>query len=200
MIYKKNKNMKSVKSIFCTLYVIIFIFLILLFVFYRSVFNGELSQNVSDWEAFVSIFNGVGTLLLTGLNVWIVYILTITIAEKEEKHRLYTLKKDMLNRFINHIYSVFTPDENDPICTIKGENLNRVFINLKLMSELYGSHCDIFQEKKYADFIEEFRVFCLNYLENSASLQGKDIEIEAYNLFIKAIEIEKDICEEINAI
>ena len=201
MIFKKEENMKWVKNTFYISYVFIIIFLVSLFLFYRSVFNGELSKNVSDWEAFVSIFNGVGILLLTGLDVWIVYRLTITIAEKEEEHRLYTLKKDMLNRFINLIYSAFTPDAYNPICTIKEENLKRVFINLELMSKLYGANCNIFMEKKYADFVEEFRGFCLDYQqENSANPQGKNMEEEAYKLFIKAIEIENDICKEINGI
>ena len=90
--------MRHTKVLFKLYFIGIGIVLFILFCTYRYVFNGNLSSEVSDWTAFVTIFNGVGTLLLTALNVWIVYKLTITIAEKEEQHRLFDKQKELIHK------------------------------------------------------------------------------------------------------
>lgn len=193
--------MKNTKKIFYSSFYGIIILLVSLFIFYRCVFDGDLSTDISDWTAFVSLFNGVGTLLLTALNVWVVYKLTITIAERDEKHKMYELKKNMLNNFVRTIYMVFTPDIYDPICKINANNLLAVYFKLKRMSKGYSSINNVFKDKQFVAFIEEFRGFCLDYQqEDSAEATGKDMEKEAYKLFMRAIEIEDEIIKDINSI
>ena len=193
--------MKNTKTKFyCSFYGII-ILLISLFIFYRCVFDGDLSRDISDWTAFVNLFNGVGTLLFAALNVWVVYELTIRIAERDEKHKMYELKKDMLNNFVRTIYMVFTPDISDPICKINANNLNAVYLKLQRMSKVYSLVNNVFMDNQFVAFIEEFRCFCLDYQqEDSAEAMGKNMEEEAYKLFMKAIEIEDEIIKDINSI
>lgn len=177
----------------------IVIVLFFLFCTYRYIFNGNLSSEISDWTAFVTIFNGVGTLLLTALNVWIVYKLTITIAEKEEQHRLFDKQKEALNHFISTIYAVFTPDVEDPICEINSELLGKAFHKLKLMKTVYAPFCNVFGKAEYTDFVEEFRVFCLEYFkEISAEPEGKDMQREAFTIYMKALNLEMKIGEAMN--
>lgn len=89
--------MRHTKDLFKIYFIGIVIVLFVLFCTYRYIFNGNLSSDISDWTAFVNIFNGVGMLLLTALNVWIFYKLTVLIAENEEKHRLCDKQKEALN-------------------------------------------------------------------------------------------------------
>lgn len=111
--------MKLVKNTFKYAFSGIVLCLVLLYGFYRYTFNGNLSDEVSDWVAFVSIFNGVGIVLLTALNVWIFYKLTILIAENEEKYRRYDKQRDALNHFIHSIYAVLTPGgSGENVCAV----------------------------------------------------------------------------------
>lgn len=192
--------MRHTKGLFRFYFIGIAIVLFVLFCAYRYVFNGNLSSEISDWTAFVTIFNGVGTLLLTALNVWIVYKLTITIAEKEEQHRLFDKQKEALNHFISTIYAVFTPDVEDPICEINSELLGKAFHKLKLMKTVYAPICKVFKDDEYNDFIEDFRGFCLDYFqEESAESEGKNMEEEAFALFMKALNLEMKIGKEMNS-
>lgn len=191
--------MQYTKSRFKFYFIGIVIVLFVLFCTYRYIFNGCLSSEISDWTAFVTIFNGVGTLLLTALNVWIVYKLTITIAEKEEQHRLFDKQKEALNHFISTIYAVFTPDVEDPICEINSELLGKAFHKLKLMKTVYAPFCNVFGKAEYTDFVEEFRVFCLEYFkEISAEPEGKDMQREAFTIYMKALNLEMKIGEAMN--
>ena len=130
--------MRYTKGLFNFYFIGIIIVLFVLYCAYRNVFNGNLSSEVSDWTAFVTIFHGVGTLLLTALNVWIIYKLTIIVTEKEEQHRLFDKQKEALNHFINTIYAVFSPDVEDPICEINRDSLGRVYRKLELMKHVYA--------------------------------------------------------------
>jgi len=191
--------MTYTKSLFKFFSIGIVVVLFILFCTYRYVFNGNLSSEVSDWTAFVTIFNGVGTLLLTALNVWIVYKLTITIAEKEEQHRLFDKQKEALNHFISTVYAVFTPDVENPTCEINRDLLGKVFHKLKLMKTVYAPICKVFEDDEYNDFIEDFRGFCLDYFqEESAESEGKNMEEEAFALFMKALNLEMKIGKEMN--
>jgi hypothetical protein len=191
--------MKQTQCIFICSFVGIFLVLIVLYLFYRCTFNGSLSTEISDWIAFVDIFNGVGILLLTALNVWIFYKLTLLIAENEEKHRLYDKQKAALNNFISSMYVVFQPDTEYPICEINRDLLGKVYRKFELMKEVYAPICKEFGNDEFAKFVEEFRGFCLDYFqEESAESQGKDMKEEAYKIFIKALAIETRISKEIN--
>lgn len=191
--------MKQIQYIFRYSFIGIFLVLIVLYLFYRCTFDGSLSTEISDWIAFVDIFNGVGVLLFTSLNVWIFYKLTLLIAENEEKHRLYDKQKAALNNLINSIYAVCQPDIEDPICEINGELLGKVYRKLELMKEVYAPICKEFGNEEFAKFVEDFRCFCLDYFqERSGEPTGKDMKEEAFKIFIKALAIETRIGKDIN--
>lgn len=191
--------MKHTQRVFRNSLIGICLILILVFVLYRYTFDGKLSSEVSDWTAFVNIFNGVGILLLTALNVWIFYKLTVLIAENEEKHRLYDKQKAALNNLITSIYAVFQPDVEYPICEINGDLLGKVYRKLELMKEVYAPICKEFGNEEFAKFVEDFRGFCIDYVqEGTAESTGKDIKEEAFKIFIKALAIETRIGKDIN--
>ncbi|MBQ7387908.1 MAG: hypothetical protein IJW01_00790 [Paludibacteraceae bacterium] len=193
-----NKSIQKLKCKFAIVFASIFVFLVCIYILYRAVFNGKLSHEISDWTAFVNIFNGIGVFLLTALNVWIFYKLTILIAEDEEKHRLYGLKKDILNNFNRTIYAVFSPDVEDPVCEINRELLGKVYHKLKLMKEVYSPICEEFSSDECVSFLKEFHEFCLNFFqEESIEPQGKNMDEEAYKIFIKALKFEMKIGKEI---
>lgn len=192
--------MKLIKNTFKYAFSGIVLCLVLLYGFYRYTFNGNLSDEVSDWVAFVSIFNGVGIVLLTALNVWVFYKLTLLIAENEEKHRLYDSKKDALNNLIHTIYAVFQPDVENPTCEINPKLLGRVYHKLELMKDVYTPICKEFGNDEFARFVEEFRRFCLDYLkEESPEADGKDMQREAFDIYLKALQIEMQIGKAMNA-
>ena len=196
-----NNPIRQLKYQFNFVFILIFVLILCVYVLYRYIFNGDLSSEISDWTAFVSILNGVGILLLTALNVWIFYKLTILIAENEEKHRLYDKQKAALNNFISSIYVVFQPNTEYPICEINRDLLGKVYRKFELMKEVYAPVCKEFGNDEFAKFVEEFRGFCLDYFqEESAESQGKDMKEEAYKIFIKALAIETRISKEINMI
>lgn len=191
--------MKRTQRVFRSSLTGIGLILVLIFVLYRYTFDGKLSSEVSDWTAFVNIFNGVGILLLTALNVWIFYKLTVLIAENEEKHRLYDKQKAALNNLITSIYAVFQPDVEYPICEINGDLLGKVYRKLELMKEVYAPICKEFGNEEFAKFVEDFRGFCIDYVQEvTAESTGKDIKEEAFKIFIKALAIETRIGKDIN--
>lgn len=200
MLLKNKDFMKQTQKIFSYSFAGIGICLIVLFVFYRNTFDGNLSSDISDWIAFVNLFNGIGILLLTALNVWIFYKLTLLIAENEEKHRLYESQKDALNNLIHTIYAVFQPDVENPICEINRKSLGRVYHKLELMRDVYTPICKEFGNDEFAQFVEEFRRFCLDYFkEESPEAEGKDMQREAFDFYLKALQIEMQIGKAMNA-
>ena len=69
------------------------------------------------------------------------------------------------------------------------------------MSKVYSLVNNVFMDNQFVAFIEEFKGFCLDYQqEDSAEATGKNMEEEAYKLFMKAIKIEDEIIKDINSI
>ena len=63
---------------------------------YRPVFSGPISSEHADWGNFGDFFWGLGTMLLTGLNVYVFYKLTTILARQEKKHQESFLHFEML--------------------------------------------------------------------------------------------------------
>lgn len=194
-----SNSIQKLKCKFRILFVSIFVLLVCIYFLYLPVFNGKLSHEISDWTVFVNIFNGIGVFLLTALNVWIFYKLTILIAENEEKHRLYGQKKDMLNNFARTIYLVFTPDSENPTCDIHEKNLTRVYYQLQLMQEAYAPICKVFGEDDFKQFVDDYHEFCKEFFFGDAyGREGKPIEGIAFQVFQQALNLELKIAKDIN--
>lgn len=85
--------MKKERTIIILIFVLIVLLGVGIFCFaYRPIFSGALSSSHSDWEAFGDFFWGLGTMLLTALNVYVFYKLTISIGESEKDRDEAALK------------------------------------------------------------------------------------------------------------
>ena len=52
---------------------------------YFCVFNGTISSANQDWDTFIQIFNGLVMAILTAINIYIFYQLTVAIEDKNHK-------------------------------------------------------------------------------------------------------------------
>ena len=68
-----------------TICVIIGLLEVMLVIAYFSVFNGAISTDHQDWNTFLQIFNGFVMAVLTAINIYIFYQLTVAIEDKNHK-------------------------------------------------------------------------------------------------------------------
>lgn len=68
-----------------TICVIIGLLEVMLVIAYFSVFNGAISTDHQDWNTFLQIFNGFVMAILTAVNIYIFYQLTVAIEDKNQK-------------------------------------------------------------------------------------------------------------------
>ena len=54
-------------------------------VIYFVVFNGGLSTANNDWDTFIQIFNGFIMTILTAVNIYVFYHLTVVIEDKNQE-------------------------------------------------------------------------------------------------------------------
>ena len=52
---------------------------------YFRIFNGEISTVNQDWDTFIQIFNGLVMAILTAVNIYIFYQLTVAIEDKNQE-------------------------------------------------------------------------------------------------------------------
>ena len=52
---------------------------------YFCIFNGEISTVNQDWDTFIQIFNGLVMAILTAVNIYIFYQLTVAIEDKNQE-------------------------------------------------------------------------------------------------------------------
>ncbi len=57
----------------------------MLVIAYFSIFNGAISTDHQDWNTFLQIFNGFVMAVLTAVNIYIFYQLTVAIEDKNQK-------------------------------------------------------------------------------------------------------------------
>ena len=65
--------------------VIIGIFQLAVIVVYFCLFNGGISSSHQDWDTFLQIFNGFVMAVLTAINIYIFYQLTVAIEDKNQE-------------------------------------------------------------------------------------------------------------------
>ena len=76
---------KETSNIILTLSIILVLLLSIWFFAYLPKFNNSISGNNADWGNFGDFFWGLGTMLLTGLNVYVFYRLTVVFGKSEEE-------------------------------------------------------------------------------------------------------------------
>ena len=80
--------MKTERIIITIAFVLIGLIMVGIFCFmYRPIFSGPLSVKHADWEAFGDFFWGLGTMLLTGLNVIVLLLVNRQLREYNDKQQ-----------------------------------------------------------------------------------------------------------------
>lgn len=74
--------MKKAIIAICTVIGLLELFVIIA---YFRIFNGEISTANQDWDTFIQIFNGLVMAILTAINIYIFYQLTVAIEDKNHK-------------------------------------------------------------------------------------------------------------------
>lgn len=74
--------MKKTIVVICT---VIGLLELTVIVAYFCVFNGTISSANQDWDTFIQIFNGLVMSILTAINIYIFYQLTVAIEDKNHK-------------------------------------------------------------------------------------------------------------------
>lgn len=114
-----NKNQKI---IFVVSFALILVIICVCIVVYRITFSGNLSTDSNDWIAFATLVGSIGTMLFTGLNVLVFYMLTATIAKRKEAYQKYERQKQLVSQFNRNINSVFSLDiDGNPSCDVNSE-------------------------------------------------------------------------------
>lgn len=81
--------MKTERKIIVLIFVLIGLLGVGVFCFaYRPVFCGPISDNHADWEAFGDFFWGLGTMLFSGLSVWMLYFVNRQLRENQEQQQV----------------------------------------------------------------------------------------------------------------
>lgn len=73
------------KKIIITVCAIIGLLELGVIVAYFCIFNGEISTVNQDWDTFIQIFNGLVMAILTAVNIYIFYQLTVAIEDKNQE-------------------------------------------------------------------------------------------------------------------
>lgn len=74
--------MKKAIIAICTVIGLLELFVIIA---YFRIFNGEISTINQDWDTFIQIFNGLVMAILTAVNIYIFYQLTVAIEDKNQE-------------------------------------------------------------------------------------------------------------------
>lgn len=193
---------KRQKIVFGVSFALILVAICVCIILYRMVFNGGLStEDSNDWIAFATLVGSIGTMLFTGLNVLVFYMLTSAIAQRDSTYKKREQQITIVNRFHGNISSLFIPDkEGHPICEVN----SKLFIQATDWFEKIKKHKSLLPtlgSKDYVDFVEEFRTFCGRYTmdcENERFVfDGHYADEVAYKLYLKAREISFKMLDDI---
>ena len=80
--------MKNIKFILFPLFAVIIVITTIVLIVYLATFNKGVSANISNWDLFLTLYNGIIMTFLTIANIWVFYKLTIAIEDRNENRRI----------------------------------------------------------------------------------------------------------------
>ena len=180
------------KSIICKCmiaFIGIMIILLILLGLYFYQFHGELSTEISDWANWSTFFAGIGTMLFTGLNVWVLIAINKSIMRREEELYNFELQKMAINNYRRWMYKFFEPDDEHGTAKIDNKLLVPSKDFLKQLA-IYQKVLPTFGSDKYLNFRKDFDEFAKKCFYNDPTdWQNSSEDKEAYVLFMQAREI-----------
>lgn len=176
--------------VFGVFFAIILIVICICIVLYRMVFNGGLSADSNDWIAFATLVGSIGTMLFTGLNVYVFYMLTSTVEEQKVSERKQKRQLEIINRFRHNMDTLFLFDENGDFVHVHLGTLQKLEYWLKELKN-FSSLLPTLGKENYADFVSSFGKFCedYKYSVDSEAWQGHNSGQRAFELYKQALGI-----------
>lgn len=80
--------MKDLRIVLLCLFGFIAIVTVIILIVYLATFNKGVSANTSNWDLFLTLYNGIIITLLTIANIWVFYKLTIAVENRNETRRI----------------------------------------------------------------------------------------------------------------
>lgn len=181
---------KCQKIKFGVFFALILIAICICIVCYRKAFNGDLSTDSNDWIAFATLVGSIGTMLFTGLNVYVFYMLTSTIEEQKVSERKQKRQLEIINRFKRNIDTLFQFDEKGDFVHVHLGTLQKLGYWLEELKN-FSSLLPTLGKENYADFVSAFSKFCEDYKfpVNSETWQGHGPGQRAFELYKQALGI-----------
>lgn len=184
--------MKNYRNRICEcmmLFVCIMVIILVLLGLYFCQFHGELSTEISDWANWSTFIAGIGTMLFTGLNVWVLIAINESIMRHEEELSNFELQKMTINNYRRWMYNVFKPDDTEGIAKIDNKLLVPSKDFLKQLT-VYQKVLPTFGSEKYHNFCKDFDVLAQKCFYNDPTdWQNSSEEKEAYVLYMQARDI-----------
>ena len=112
--------MKNIKFILFPLFAVVIAITTIVLIVYLATFNKGVSANISNWDLFLTLYNGVIMTFLTIANIWVFYKLTIAIEDRNENRRI----KDKLHES----QKILTDLRVKEYISLKSE-INNFFVN-----------------------------------------------------------------------
>lgn len=189
------------KIAFWVSFVITLIIIGICIITYHGVFNGGLSDNSNDWIAFSTLVGSIGTMLFTGLNVVVFYMLTSTIDKRDRLYRIREQQISIVNKFHSGVQQLFHPNpEGVPSCECNSE----LFLRAIDWFQKIKRHKDILptlNSKAYDDFIKDFQDFCKTYTyygDDRTAFDGRNPQEIAYDIYCKARNIGFELLNDVD--
>ncbi len=181
---------KCQKIKFEVFFALVLIAICICMVFYRKAFNGDLSTDSNDWIAFSTLVGSIGTMLFTGLNVYVFYMLTSTIEEQKVSERKQKRQLEIINRFKRNVDTLFQFDENGDFVHVHLRTLQKLEYWLEELKN-FSTLLPTLGKENYADFVSAFSKFCEDYKYpvDSEAWRGHCYGQRAFDLYKQALGI-----------
>ena len=169
MAEEKKGNMEKRTISICFGVIAAIMFLALLA--YVSTFQSSIfSSENTDWGGFGDFFWGLGTMLLTGLNVYVFYKLTTILANQEKKHQEDFLHFEMLKMRLQkqqelidnyckaEVFTFSVVDDENGICIFDDKRIEAAMALYEGI-EGYGEILATINDEKYRKTYNKLRLF-----------------------------------------
>lgn len=107
---------------------------------YFTVFNGTISTDIQNWSLFSQIINGVVIALLTSVNIWFFYKISIAIdngnKERSVEQRLFEAQKILTDMRVRQYEELSRIANQFKMSIIKGQENPQLFEQLKCQLRL----------------------------------------------------------------
>ena len=186
-----KNNIKGLRIILILSYIVLAIIFCIILVAYCIKFSGCISNKVDDWNLFISICNLGFSALLTGLNVWVFYKLTLLLANNESKqfveNKISRTENALMELRISDYKELRQEATNLKLAVYSKEDFKRE-LNV-FMKTLYSMYSSLLFDRTYSNgYVLDSVLEYLKDVSANDDIQD-DILIEQIDRSLKTIEV-----------